>query len=73
MPAHTAKRGGKIRVVEPSGRIARARKKGGKKGKARDGGGYPNTPAGRKKAAKLVGAMNRKYWAKGSPRKRRGR
>lgn len=54
MPVHTEKRKGKWRVVEPSGRIARAKKKGGKSGKARDGGGKTSKAA----AQAIANAIN---------------
>jgi len=51
MPVKVAKRGGKFRVVEPSGRIAKT-----STGKARDGGGH----ASRAAAQRQANAMNRK-------------
>jgi len=40
MPVHVVKRGSKYRVVEPSGRIAHAKKASGQTGKPVDGGGH---------------------------------
>ncbi len=55
MPVKPAKRGDKYRLVEPGGRIARAKKKGGKKGRAVDGGGHSTRVA----AARQARAVNR--------------
>ncbi len=49
MPVTTRKRGGKFRVVEPSGRIAKT-----KTGKAVDGGGH----ASKAKAGRQARAIN---------------
>lgn len=51
MPVKVVKRGGKYRVVEPSGKIAKT-----DKGKARDGGGH----ASKAKAEAQARAMNSK-------------
>jgi len=40
MPVHVERRGGKYRIVEPNGRIARARTESGLPGKPVDGGGH---------------------------------
>lgn len=51
MPVRVEKRGGKFRVVEPSGKIATT-----SSGKARDGGGHTS----KAKAVAQVRAMNAK-------------
>lgn len=59
MPVKTGVRKGKVRVIEvKTGRIARAKKRDGTLGKARDGGGYPNTPTGKTKAGRVVKILN---------------
>ena len=55
MPVTVVKRAGRYRVIEPSGRISRARRRNGRRGRARDGGGYRS----KAQAQKLARAINR--------------
>lgn len=52
MPVHVEKRGGKYRIIEPSGRIAKT-----SKGNSRDGGGHSSKAAAEKQAR----AINSKH------------